>query len=427
MRVSDGSLSWQLLKEVLSIYFAITLLVTLTQMGIEYLHTRNTIQGELASVERTFSPALATALWEINTEQLEALQQGIVNLPVISSMRVIDASGRELIKESAHSVLGGQIIHTFKLSYRFSGEDVYLANVSFAAAGDVIFNRLLVGYQMILVSALVKSTALTLLFLWTFRRRLAIPLQQLTDAATAIDLDTLASKKHHLDLQQMRENELTQLEGAFNRMLKRLEEERVTHYSALEAMNKGLEAQVVERTAALEAANLRLAALSATDGLTGIANRRRFDEVAAVEWARSARSGNPLALLLLDVDHFKAYNDNYGHQCGDETLKQVARVLRENTRRPGDFAARYGGEEFVVIAADTGADAALTMAENIRAAVEALGLVHQHSSFGAVTVSIGVVVTTSGTAPHLESLIRMADTALYSAKSLGRNRVEMAG
>jgi len=177
---------------------------------------------------------------------------------------------------------------------------------------------------------------------------------------------------------------------------------------------------------AAEAANLKLAELSVTDGLTGIANRRRFDEIAAVEWARSVRTGNPLALLLLDVDQFKAFNDNYGHPAGDEVLKHVAKVLRENARRPSDFIARYGGEEFVVIATDTTADAALTMAESIRAGIEALALTHEFSVCGALTVSIGVAVATSGSHTTLECLIEMADTAMYKAKKAGRNCVEMA-
>ena len=155
MKNGAQALSWQLLKAVLSIYFAITLLVTLAQMGIEYVHTRKTIETELSSVERTFSPALTTALWELNHEQLEALHQGIIDLPIISSMRVVDARGRPLIDDVVQSALGGQITHTFKLAHQFSGEEIFLADVSFAATGDVVFERLRVGFQMIAFSALI--------------------------------------------------------------------------------------------------------------------------------------------------------------------------------------------------------------------------------------------------------------------------------
>lgn len=419
MRIGTCSLSWQLLKAVLSIYFAITLLVTLTQMGIEYLHTRSTIQAELASVERTFSPALATALWELNSEQLEALQQGIVDLPVISTMRVIDASGRKLIKESAHSVLGGQITHTFKLSYRFAGEDVHLADVSFEAAGDVIFDRLRVGYQMILISALIKSTALTLLFLWAFRRRLGIPLQQLTDAVTAIDLDSLGSK-HRLDLRQTQENELTKLEEAFNRMLNRLEEERIAHYSVLETMNKGLEAQVAERTRALEQANQQLEQLVRTDPLTGAANRRHFVEQAQIEIQRARRDSTPLSLLMIDLDHFKRINDTWGHAAGDEVLCNFARIALAPLRAT-DLFARLGGEEFAVLLPNTGLDGAVEVALRILEAARQQSI---DCSSGQIryNVSIGAAVLAAQEASY-EPLLKRADAALYRAKEEGRDQV----
>jgi diguanylate cyclase (GGDEF)-like protein len=419
MKISPHSLSWQLLKAVLSIYFAITLLVTLTQMGIEYLHTRNTIQGELASVERTFSPALATALWELNTEQLEALQQGIVDLPVISSMRVIDARGRELIKESAPSMLGGQIIHTFKLSYRFSGENVHLADVSFEATGDVIFDRLRVGYQMILISALIKSTVLTLLFLWAFRRRLGTPLQQLTGAVMAVDLDSLGSK-HRLDFQQVQANELTKLEDAFNRMLNRLEEERVAHYSALEAINQGLEAQVAERTHALEQTNRQLEQLVRTDPLTGAANRRHFVEQAQIEIQRARRDSTPLSLLMIDLDHFKRINDTWGHAAGDDVLRNFARIAL-TPLRVTDLFARIGGEEFAILLPNTGLDGAVELALRI------LAVARQQSidcSNGQIryNVSIGAAVLAAQETSY-EPLLKRADAALYRAKEEGRDQV----
>ena len=422
MRIGAYSLSWQLLKAVLSIYFAITLLVTLTQMGIEYLHTRNTIQGELASVERTFSPALATALWELNTEQLEALQQGIVDLPTISTMRVIDASGRELIKESmrsAHGLLGGQIIHTFKLSYHFAGEDVHLAEVSFEAADDVIFDRLRVGYQMILISALIKSTALTLLFLWAFRRRLAMPLQQLTDAVTAIDLDSLGDK-HRLDLRQAQENELTKLESAFNRMLNRLEEERIAHDSALQEINKGLEQQVAERTRELQAANQQLEQLVRTDPLTGAANRRHFVEQAQIEIQRARRDNASLSLLMIDLDYFKRINDTWGHAAGDEVLRNFARIALAPLRAT-DLFARVGGEEFAVLLPNTGLDGAVEVALRIREAARQQ-TIDTGSGQICYNVSIGAAVLADQETCY-EPLLKRADAALYRAKEDGRNRV----
>lgn len=181
-----------------------------------------------------------------------------------------------------------------------------------------------------------------------------------------------------------------------------------------------------ETELALERAMSELAEKAATDGLTGVANRGRFDETLDQEWRRSMRSGETVALLLIDADHFKSYNDRYGHQAGDTCLKALARTIAEQIRRPHDLAARYGGEEFAVILPATSLDGALDVAERIRAAVEKLDIPHEANADGVTTVSIGVAAAmpTADIAP--DGLIEAADAALYSAKRDGRNRVQAA-
>jgi diguanylate cyclase (GGDEF)-like protein len=188
-----------------------------------------------------------------------------------------------------------------------------------------------------------------------------------------------------------------------------------------------LELKVRERTRELEESNGKLATLSATDGLTGIANRRRFDEVLAREWGRARRAEEPLALALLDVDWFKKYNDHYGHQSGDDCLRTVAQILQVNIRRSVDLVARYGGEEFAIIAPATGEASALRIARTIAQALADAGLPHATSAFGVVTVSIGVAVLVPTGTMTAETLVTQADAALYQAKEQGRNRVVMAG
>ncbi|MEK7323050.1 MAG: PleD family two-component system response regulator [Pseudomonadota bacterium] len=173
----------------------------------------------------------------------------------------------------------------------------------------------------------------------------------------------------------------------------------------------------------LEKTNKELQRLTSLDGLTGIANRRRFDEYLDQEWMRAARGNKVVSLILMDIDHFKTYNDNYGHQGGDEVLRRVAQAIDQGTNRPGDLAARYGGEEFAIILPDTDPDGAEIVAEKIRQSVEKLGIPHAHSSAADyVTISMGVasVIPREGILPSM--LIVAADEALYEAKHTGRNR-----
>lgn len=186
-----------------------------------------------------------------------------------------------------------------------------------------------------------------------------------------------------------------------------------------------LEKEVAARTAELELVNAELTKRSNTDGLTGVANRRHFDEVLAREVARARRLKQPLALIMLDVDQFKKYNDHYGHLAGDHCLIQLANELKGAMRRPSDLVARYGGEEFAIIAAHSDAHEALALAEILRRKIEQLEIAYATSATGVVTASFGVAVLVPDERNGAAQLIAMADKALYRAKENGRNRVEL--
>ncbi|WP_208278765.1 diguanylate cyclase domain-containing protein [Massilia oculi] len=178
-----------------------------------------------------------------------------------------------------------------------------------------------------------------------------------------------------------------------------------------------LHLQVVRQRRMLE----RLANI---DGLTELANRRRFDEMYSLEWQRARRSGRPLSLALLDIDAFKQYNDRYGHPAGDRALRSVARVAGAAMRRPGDLAARYGGEELLLLMPETDAHDARGMAEAVREAVAALNIAHEASGVAPlVTVSIGGATLDPGGDEAQAELFEAADAQLYRAKQNGRNQV----
>jgi diguanylate cyclase (GGDEF)-like protein len=189
---------------------------------------------------------------------------------------------------------------------------------------------------------------------------------------------------------------------------------------------RATEAELARLTHSLGETRALLERVSITDELTGVANRRRLDDFFAAEWRRAVREGSYLSFLLADVDHFKAYNDHYGHPAGDVCLREVARALDAGVGRSGDLVGRYGGEEFGVVLANTDPVGAATVAERLRAAVEAAGLRHAASPVADfVTISVGGATIRPSQASSVAILLKAADDALYRAKRGGRNRVEM--
>ncbi|MFN4325081.1 MAG: diguanylate cyclase [Azonexus sp.] len=184
-----------------------------------------------------------------------------------------------------------------------------------------------------------------------------------------------------------------------------------------------MRASLVALTRKLDAANQELIRIASSDGLTGVANRRYFDEALSLEWRRARRHSNPVALLMCDIDYFKAYNDTYGHLAGDECLRQVARSISRHSERPSDTVARFGGKKFAVILAETTIGGALMVAEKIRQGIRELNIAHDASPFGHVTLSIGIVSAAPGFDNPPDDLIAAAEKALQRAKQEGRDRI----
>lgn len=269
---------------------------------------------------------------------------------------------------------------------------------------------------------LAASAALLLLALGLallMARYISHPVHRMEAAAKAV-----AAGDFDMRLPRTAYRELNRLSRAFDDMTRRLREA----FREVEAAQNELEQKVARRTEELREANEELERLSRQDSLTGLANRRRFDPELREEWLRARRSGEPLTLVMCDLDYFKLYNDRYGHARGDEVLVKVARVLQSELRRSSDLAARYGGEEYALILPNTAADDAQAVLAQIRAGLAALGLVHEASPFGRITMSFGIACHQPGSEfASAEDLLVAADQALYRAKAAGRDRVAVHG
>jgi len=199
--------------------------------------------------------------------------------------------------------------------------------------------------------------------------------------------------------------------------------ERDAAFKSLSTMRAQLEQMNTE----LATSNRELTRLSSLDGLTGVANRRQFDNTLAQEWQRATRSDMPLSLIFADIDFFKRYNDHYGHQAGDDCLKKVAAALMATVHRPADLVSRYGGEEFVMILPDTTNEGALAVAEKVLDSIRSLNILHENSDAADhITLSIGVATACPHENSKPKELIQVADQALYRAKERGRNKIEVA-
>lgn len=260
-------------------------------------------------------------------------------------------------------------------------------------------------------------------------RKLVKPIVKLSQASQQIALGNFA-----VSVQASKIREISTLADSFTRMNQQIQQSR----QQLEDYSRSLEQKVNDRTqalqqeiqqrlaaeVALQAANQTLQQLAYLDGLTQIANRRQFDERLLLEWRQMKREQLPLSLILCDVDFFKQYNDTYGHQAGDDCLRQVAQVLAANARRPFDLAARYGGEEFAMILPNTPLAGAEQVAALIRDQINYLEIPHCRSEVSPyVTLSFGVTNLMPTEATRPDQLLLQVDRALYQAKLTGRNRI----
>ena len=390
------------------------------------------MDAELAQIEQIYSTTLSKAIWELDREALQMQVQSTMGIPSVGKImvRVTLTNRTAELFESAHEGWAGggwAPMRRKALTYvPYPGALEEVGELVLHGDENVLWQRLRSELATIVIAQLLQSLMLAGLIMLVFNRMVTVHVQRIASHLAGVGPGNLAVQLR-LERSRQRPDELTQLESGVNQLQSSLASylERQQQYEQELADHRDRLAQLVdERTAELQAANERLQKLARTDPLTGLPNRRHFDEARTTEMRRARRNGQSLSLLVCDIDFFKGYNDHYGHAMGDRCLCTVALALQAQLGRAGDMVARIGGEEFGVLLPATSRSAAYKLAERIREAVAACAIEHLHSEAAkVVTISIGLAVLEPGATGDFEALFQEADEALYRAKAAGRNQV----
>ncbi|XAH23297.1 GGDEF domain-containing protein [Xylophilus sp. GW821-FHT01B05] len=389
------------------------------------------MSADLTLLEQVFQPALARSIWDMDRDALQVHVDSLANAAPVGKVELtINAGSRppEVFSRQRLDWQPSQLAPVRRVALAHAPFPGGLETVgSLTLYGDerVLWSRLRSEVLTIGLTQLVQSLLLASLVVLVFGRLVTQHVQRI---ATHLERLTPETLDRPLALQRPagRQDELSQLVAGVNHLQANLSDylQRQQRYEHELADHRDRLAELVQaRTVELEAANRQLQTLSRTDPLTGLANRRHFDEAATTEFQRARRSGQPLCLLLADIDYFKRYNDRHGHAAGDASLVRIAHNLQGCASRAGELVARIGGEEFAVLLPGTPAAQGRELAERMCQAVAMLNIAHGASDVADhITLSVGVAQYDASGTPDFHTLFHQADAALYRAKHQGRNQ-----
>lgn len=397
-----------------------TIVVALLELTFTYHTQRRNFEGEVQSIARTNVALLSVNLWDIEPDAIRRQMKLIAERPQIAHAHLEAVTGQEFESGTPlrSSTKGSMVL---AVPYP-GGKPGQLGTLRLSPNIDHLYRQLLFDALRVLAGCALLTGLICLVVSIILRRELEMPMRRIAEFAASL---TQAKVGRPLNLPRPHRrwrDEIDEVADGF-----RLLQDDIRHHVA------ELDRQVAQRTAELESANARLEGLSRRDPLTGLANRRHFDQERSRAWSEMVASGRPLSLLMIDVDYFKHYNDNYGHAAGDECLVTIARTLADSFQKLGELPVRMGGEEFAVMFDNVALGDAVSRADAFRRRIHDLDLTHAKTAHERVTVSVGVAsvdprelpayiargTARSGTA----EMLGRADQALYEAKAAGRNRV----
>ncbi|SFX82090.1 diguanylate cyclase (GGDEF) domain-containing protein [Pseudomonas sp. NFACC49-2] len=427
-----SSLGRRLVLATLLFCLLFTLAMVTLRTWLAWENNLAEMNSELVLIDQVFQNTLAHAIWEMDRESLGKQLASVAKAaPVGRLLLTIPRPGQppEIIELNRYANVApgpAPVLRRELVAQPYAGANEKVGELIIEGDSNLLWERLWGEARSIVITQLVQSLLLAGLVMTMFNRLVTVHVVHIARHLGQLTPDTL---KRHFKLQRSvrRQDELSLLESQVNELQDNLhahlERQRLDEL-AMAASRDQLAELVEARTAELKAANQSLEALSRHDALTGLPNRRYFDELKEIEFRRALRHGTPLAVLMCDVDFFKTYNDTYGHIKGDECLQQIAETLRSVFGRSGELTARVGGEEFVVVLPNVDASQAYEAAQRVRAHLAERQLPHSGSTVSPfVTLSIGVAELDPRTMNHFDLLLQCADQALYRAKHQGRNCV----
>ncbi len=417
----SSPLAYRLLIYILLSSSVITLVITSYQLYSDYQNDIVMIKQRFGQIKISYLNSLSRSVWNFNEEQYEMQLKGILSLDDIVYVAIVTPENKILAAKGEPKV-EYIIKKIFPLKTEDFGRTVDAGRLVVVASLKRIYYSLFRKVFVILISQGIKTFIVSMIIILLFYFLVTKRLWTISGFAKSIDL----TNDEYLKLDKgAGKDEIDLVAGAINRMKKELK----GNYDKINQMNLQLESKVAERTRELEIANIKLEKLATHDGLTGIYNRRKLDDLYGKYWQHAYRNKSALALGMIDIDYFKHYNDTYGHGMGDTALKKIAATIKESTKRPFDVAARYGGEEFMIMLIQIDYSGFKHILERIRKNVELLEIEHKSSDVsGVVTVSIGGIFVVPGddhVAEKNESF-KLVDHYLYEAKKGGRNRIVCA-
>ncbi|BDT69184.1 hypothetical protein os1_33740 [Comamonadaceae bacterium OS-1] len=397
------------------------------------------MSGEIALIAQVYQQTVSKSIWDMDRDSLQTHLNSMAHAAPVGQVVVTLQSANHTPEVFRRVRDGWQPSTQAPVLDRPLDYEVFVGNKEtvghLVLYGDerVLWKRLRGEVAEIVATQVAQSLLLASLIMLLLNRLVTVHVRRIAQHLGQL---TPANLRQPLTLERSatRQDELTQLVDGVNHLQTTLSdylEQQQRDEAELLTHRDNLTALVRERTAALESANsqledtnTRLDGLARTDPLTGLANRRQFDEMKQIEFRRALRTGHPLTLLVCDIDCFKAYNDTYGHASGDQCLRAVAAALGAGSARAGDLVARIGGEEFAVLLPATDTAHGMLLANQLLRAVADLGIAHRKSDAApVVTISIGLAQLDPSQVDQFDTLFDQADKALYQAKSAGRNRV----